>query len=157
TATPVINELQEGVSLLEAIRQETIGIKTRANINSALAFFAVLRRSGVRYIPRYEQTEEKPVLSERRDDLYDDLTKVSDMLRIERVLLPSKLKQVKDKIQPGTVLYLEYVEGLLEATTAYVQSLGYSVGAYVGEKDSAERELVKKKFIAEEIDVLIGS
>ncbi len=159
SATPVINELQEGFSLLEAISNKKFPYKSKATIPNALDLFAALRRIGVRYIPKYEQKEETLKVSTQRDDLIADLQNIGDIdiLRIEQILLPAKLEASKDQIKPGTVIYLEYVEGMVKPARAFVESLGYSVGEYVGDTDTPARETVKKRFIAGEIDVLIGS
>lgn len=157
SATPVINELREGISLLETIRQETLPYKTKATIPNALDLFAALRQTGVRYIPKYEQTEKTVKVSTRRDDLLAALQVTDDILPIEQTLLPAKLEAIKNRIKPGTVLYLEYVEGMVKTVRVFVESLGYSVGEYVGDTPTLAREAVKKQFIAGEIDVLIGS
>lgn len=157
SATPVINELREGISLLEAIKQTKLSLKTRSTVSNALDLFEVLRQTGVRYIPKYEQTEETVKINTQRDDLFSALRMADDILPIEQILLPAKLELVKDRIKPGTILYLEYVEGMVGTARAFVESLGFTVGEYVGDTDSLEREEIKRQFIAGEIDVLIGS
>jgi superfamily II DNA or RNA helicase len=157
SATPVINELREGISLLETIKQETLPLKSKATIPNALDLFAALRQIGVRYLPKYEQKEETVKVSTQRDDLLVALQDADDILPIEQILLPAKLEAIKDRIKPGTVLYLEYVEGMVKTVRYFMESLGYSVGEYVGDTDALAREEVKKQFIAGEIDVLIGS
>jgi superfamily II DNA or RNA helicase len=159
SATPVINELREGISLLEAMKSESYpGSNARkATIINALSLFKELRSVGVRYSPKYEQHEETTKLSVQRDDLLSDLLGTDDILPIEQVLLPAKLDAVKDKIKPGTVIYVEYVEGIVDRIRAYTEALGYSVAEYVGDMESDEREVAKNRFIAGEADVLIGS
>jgi superfamily II DNA/RNA helicase len=46
---------------------------------------------------------------------------------------------------------------LVNTVRDFVESLGYSVGEYVGDTDNLAREKVKKQFIAGEIDILVGS
>jgi superfamily II DNA or RNA helicase len=159
SATPVINELQEGFSVLEAISNKKFPYKSKATIPNALDLFAALRQIGVRYIPKYEQAQETMTVSTQRDDLLSSLRNIKevDILPIEQTLLPAKLEAIRDRIKPGTVMYLEYVEGMVNIARAFVESLGYSVGEYVGDTDIVAREKAKKQFIAGEIDVLIGS
>jgi superfamily II DNA or RNA helicase/transposase len=157
SATPVINELREGISLLETIRRKTLALRTRHTIPNALDVFAALRQTGIRYIPKYEQVEQTIPVSTQRDDLFGPLQNADDILPIEQILLPAKLEAIKDRITPGTVLYLEYVEGMVEPVRVFMESLGYRVGEYVGKADTTDRERAKKQFIDGEIDVLIGS
>jgi superfamily II DNA or RNA helicase len=157
SATPVINELREGLSILETIQQETLPLKTKPTIPNALNLFDEFRRIGIRYIPKYEQTEEKILLQIPNDTLLPALQQADDILPIEQILLPTKLEAIKDRITPGTILYLEYVEGMVPFVRDCVESLGYSVGEYIGNTASGQREKIKAQFVTGEIDVLIGS
>lgn len=157
SATPIINELREGISLLETIKQETSTLKSKSTIPNALNLFSSLRQMGVRFQPKYEQIEETVKIEIRADQLWDDLLQTSNILPIEQTLLASKLEAVKDRIKPGTVIYLEYVDGMVKPVRQFVEALGYTVGEYVGDTDTLARETVKRQFLAGEIDVLIGS
>ena len=63
SATPVINSLDEAVSLLEMVTgHEYPDLDTRPKVSSALAIHEQLVIHGVRYVPRYEmELHERPV------------------------------------------------------------------------------------------------
>ena len=69
SATPVINSLDEAVSLLEMVTgREYADLDTRPKISSALAVHEQLVIHGVRYLPRYEmELHERPVEIVRSD------------------------------------------------------------------------------------------
>jgi hypothetical protein len=63
SATPVINSLDEAVSLLEMVTgHEYPDLDTRPKVSSALAIHEQLVIHGVRYLPRYEmELHERPI------------------------------------------------------------------------------------------------
>jgi superfamily II DNA or RNA helicase len=163
TATPILNELREPVSLIEIATGEKQNLKTRASIPNALDIFQVLRRVGVRFMPNYAQEEKIEKIPSRRDDLMSKLSsaistgRIEDVLGIERVLIEPKMEAVRDKIEPGTIIYVQYVDEIVSQIRAFVEQLGLTVGEYVGDSDTKERTATKRQFISGEIDVLIGS
>lgn len=158
TATPVINELSEGVSLLEVATGEPLPLKTRPSVDNALALHYELMRHGLRFRPNYEQELNVEQVKTQRDDLLDTLKREGHtVLKLEQILLPTKLTAVQKKIQSGTVIYLDYVKDMVPVVRRFVESLGLSAGEYTGETATEEREQVKRDFISGKIDVLIGS
>src|SRR5439155_5259036 len=59
TATPVINELREGVSLLDVVTRKRHGLRTRRRgdgaVMDALNLHFALMQNGLRYSPQYKQ------------------------------------------------------------------------------------------------------
>jgi hypothetical protein len=118
TATPVINELREGVSLLEVVTRKRHDLTTRRRgdgaVMDALSLHFALMQNGLRYSPQYRQALSIKVQPVNDDNLLPSLqtvaTSTADVLSIERTLLPVKLDAVRESIKPGTVIYLEFVE-----------------------------------------------
>jgi len=158
TATPVINELMEGVSLLEAVTGELQNLKTAPSVLNALNLHFALLQHGLRYKPEYQQTlsiKPEPFVA---DALVPALQNAAPtVLAIERTILPAKLEQVRDRITPGTLIYLEFVEGMVPIVRKFVESLGLTVGEYIGDTPATKRASLMKKFIKGKLDVLIGS
>jgi superfamily II DNA or RNA helicase len=162
TATPVINELKEGISLLEAVTGKPQNLRARRRgpgaVLDALDLHFALLQHGLRYKPAYQQS-----LSIKAEPFVDNTLLPAlrncepSVLAIERTILPAKLQRVRDRIAPGTLIYLEYVDGMVSVVRKFVESLGLTVGEYIGETPTKERDLVKQKFIEGELDVLIGS
>jgi superfamily II DNA or RNA helicase len=165
TATPVINELREGVSLLEVVTRKRHVLRTRGRgdgaVMDALNLHFALMQNGLRYSPQYKQALSVEVKTVRDDSLLPLLQtaakSAANILSIERTLLPAKLDTVRKQIKPGTVIYLEYVEGLVPVVRRFVESLGLTVGEYIGETPTSERRNFKNQFLSGEVDVLIGS
>jgi superfamily II DNA or RNA helicase len=165
TATPVINELREGVSLLEAVTGKPQNLRTRGRgagaILDALNLHFALLQHGLRYKPVYRQSLSIQTRPFANDALLPSLqsaaTGGADVLAIERTILPAKLEQVRCSIKPGTIIYLEFVQGMVPIVSRFVKSLGLSVGEYIGDTTRPERKETKQKFVAGELDVLIGS
>ena len=165
TATPVINELREGVSLLEVVTRKRHGLRTRGRgdgaVTDALNLHFALMQNGLRYSPQYKQALSVKVKTVHDDSLLPLLQSAAkstaNILSIERTLLPVKLDTVREQIKPGTVIYLEYVEGLVPVVRRFVESLGLNVGEYIGDTTTSERRNFKNQFLSGEVDVLIGS
>jgi superfamily II DNA or RNA helicase len=162
TATPVINELREGVSLLEAVTGKKQELKTFRSVTNALQLHFALLQHGLRYKPEYRQSLSIKVEPFVENAVLPALRKIAqeganDVLGIERTILPAKLERVRNWIKPGTLIYLEFVEGMVPIVRNYVESLGFSVGEYIGETHRKDRDRLKEKFIAGKVDVLIGS
>jgi superfamily II DNA or RNA helicase len=73
------------------------------------------------------------------------------------MLTPHRLEAVKDKIQPGTIIFTHYLEGIVEVAAEFVGSMGLSVAQYTGEETAKVREQIQRQFVRGDIDVLIGS
>jgi hypothetical protein len=131
-------------------------------VTDALNLHFALLKHGLRYKPKYRQSlsiKPEPFLENRALPPLRQAVKKggSNVLAIERAILPAKLEQVRDRIKPGTLIYLEFVKGTVPVVHGFVASLGLTVGEYVGGTNKKGRDSVLKKFIAGELDVLIGS
>lgn len=155
SATPVINSLDEAVSLIEMIRGEEFNeLKTAPKLSNAFAIHQQLVIHGVRYIPNYSMELIKKTIEVVNNGIAEDLKnvgkhKITDM---ESILLKAKLKSIVEVTKPGTIIYSYYVEGMVPMLVKAVQEAGFKVGVFNGE-DKTGLELFKKG----KVDVLIGS
>jgi superfamily II DNA or RNA helicase len=159
SATPVINSLSEGASLLEVVNGEPSKLVTFPSVENALALHYELMRHGLRFRPEYEQTLDIEIVKSTNDALARPLLKLKNAKPwdIERVLLRSKLNSVKKQIRPGTIIYSDFVAGVVPIIRRFVEGLGLSVAEYTGQTNSTDREHAKRLFIEGKVDVLIGS
>lgn len=154
SATPVINDLSEGVSLAEIAKGRAVKLPSRRSIGNAMTVHYELVGSGLRYLPEYKQEMKQiPVTHTIADWDQTNLT----LLEFEQRLAPHRLDAVRDKIRPGTIIYTYYLEGVEDIATDYVRSLGFSVAKYTGNENASVRERIQKKFVRGDIDVLVGS
>ena len=155
SATPVINSLDEAVSLIEMIRGEEFNeLKTAPKLSNAFAIHQQLVIHGVRYIPNYSMELIKKTIMIVNNGIAEDLKnvgkhKITDM---ECILLKAKLKSIIEVTKPGTIIYSYYVEGMVPMLARAVQEAGFKVGVFNGE-DKTGLELFKQG----KVDVLIGS
>ena len=165
TATPVINELSEGVSLLEAITGKPQNLRARRRgagaVFDALDLHFALLRNGTRYKPTYSQSlaikTEPFSCNAMLPSLQAVAANSNNVLAIEQAILHPKLEQVADRIKPGTIIYVEFVDGIVAPIREFIHALGLTVGEYIGEADASARTDVMEKFVSGELDVLIGS
>jgi hypothetical protein len=104
SATPVINSLDEAVSLLEMVTGHKYpDLDTRPKVSSALAIHQQLVIHGVRYVPRYEmELHERPV-EILAPDLAERLQSVGkgQVLAIEIILTGAKLDTIVEWLSRG--------------------------------------------------------
>ena len=168
SATPVINNLIEAKSLLQLITgKEYDDISTRGTITNALKVFNQLLLNGIRYIPKYnivlkeltgKNTEKLNIDGESLvESLKSNNSK--DYLGLEKILLEPKLDSIKGYLKPKTILYTYFTDGnkIPLQIAKYVKSQGYSVGLYIGEQSTEDREVSKESFVKGGTDILIAS
>jgi hypothetical protein len=155
SATPVVNSLDEAVSLIEMIKGKAYKeLDTTAKISSALAIHEQLVINGIRYMPKYKmQLIEKEIPIED-PTIKEDLLKVGkgQVLQMEQVLLEAKLATIKSLLKPGTIIFSYYVEKIFPKLVKLAESCGYRVSAFNGEDKTGVKD-----FIEGRADILVGS
>ena len=155
SATPVVNNLKEAVSLIEMVSGTTYpDLETGATIANAVAVHEKLVVLGVRYKPRYDLQVRTVYKELSGDDIVDKLgsVKKGDVLGIEQILTSAKLNYIVDSSRPGTIVFTIYVEGIVEILRAALEAAGFRVGVFTGDNKTGLKSFVQKK-----VDVLIGS
>lgn len=147
SATPVINSLDEAVSLIEMIRGEEFKeLKTAPKLSNAFAIHQQLVIHGVRYIPNYSMELIKKTIEVVNNGIAEDLKnvgkhKITDM---ESILLKAKLKSIIEVTKPGTIIYSYYVEGMVPMLAKAVQEAGFKVGVFNGDDKNRLRTIQKR-------------
>ena len=126
SATPVVNNLQEGKSLIELITG--IGhddLQTRATLGNCVRMFQQLSRLGLRWIPDYGisirehfRAEDGMVIDcpPETIEAIRQLPAAPGPLAVEQLLTPVRLTKIKeilanDSSRP-TLLYSQYIDGI---------------------------------------------
>jgi superfamily II DNA or RNA helicase len=155
SATPVLNSLDEAVSLLEMIKGiEYPDLGTSAKLSNALAIHEQLVINGIRYVPNYS-IELKEVPIEIVDNaVAEDLKKIGkgQIAQVEITLLGSKLSTIISLCKPGTIIFSHYVESIFDELSDAVKAAGFKVARFNGD-DKTGIELFKQG----KVDILIGS
>jgi len=155
SATPVVNNLTEAVSLLEMVRGVKFSeLKTNPTIPNVIAVHEKLVVHGVRYKPRYGQVLNEQCIEVPGDSLLDALrtVKKGNVLAMEQVLLGAKLDAIVAQTQPGTLIYSHYIEGIVPRLRESLTTAGFRVAEFTGEDKSG-----LERFKRRAVDVLIGS
>ncbi len=156
SATPVINNLHEGRSMVElvtgVVHEE---LDDRPTVPNCMALHQRLVSLGIRWMPEYAfRCDEKPVevdcgafLDEIRA-----LGKASSPLALEKILTRSRLPVILDHIQPKTLIYTYYIDGIDRLLRDALIEKGWKVGFYTGEDKAG-----LNGFLNGDVDVLIGT
>jgi hypothetical protein len=160
SATPVINNLQEGKSMVELVSGVAHDeLDTRPTVPNCMSLHQRLVTLGIRWMPDYhkllgyECREERievdcgPFLGEIRN-----LGGKGSPLALEQVLTRARLPIIRQHVQRKTLIYTNYIEGIDRALREALVADGWRVGFYTGEDKSG-----KDAFIHGDLDVLIGT
>ena len=156
SATPVINNLYEGRSLVEMITGEVHkDLPTQININNCMKLHQKLATVGLRWMPDYKMnlktTIEDIDCSHITDDV-KELGKHPTPLDLEKLLTREKMQIIKKHIEPKTMIYTHYLDDIADYIKEELEKDGLRVGMFTGEDKSGLEE-----FKNGSLDVLIGS
>jgi superfamily II DNA or RNA helicase len=163
SATPVINSVNEGLSIISLLRGIDYTSK-RNTRKSALACHFDIVKMGLRLVeesPAIERLITFPIKRDVKDisginvegnknflvaiDICGCLIKIGECIR-------------RGYLQPGipTVIYTELVTDVIDPIIGFLQANNFRVGEFTGRNEST-REIIKEDFIAGKYDILIAS
>jgi hypothetical protein len=156
SATPVINNLQEGKSLMEMLRGEELPeLKTRATVTNCMALHQQLLTHGIRSVPEYPTQCHEEVIEVDCGELVPEITGLGrspSPLDLEKVLTRARLPAILRSLEPQTLVYTHLISEIGETLRDAIEDAGWSVGFFTGEDKSG-----LDRFLRKEIDVLIGT
>jgi len=155
SATPVVNNLTEGRSLLELITGKVYDdVATRPTIPNAVTLYEKLSTISIREMPDYPiqlDTKIIDVEAEMPDNVTVQQLK-SNPLTIEQILTDSRIPEMIKLIDDQTIIYTEYVEQIVDKIADAVREAGYSFAFFTGADHSGLKQFLKRK-----VQVLIAS
>jgi len=154
SATPVVNNINEGKSLLELMTGKVYDdLVTRHTIPNAVALYEKLSTVSIRQIPNYPKYRDERVdVDANKPDEEQIKYLNNNPLAIEQILTEARLPQIIKRINGQTIIYTEYVTEIIDKIGKAVDEAGYKFGFYVGGNDTGLEPFKKK-----EIQVLIAS
>jgi superfamily II DNA or RNA helicase len=164
TATPIINNLQEGKSLIELVSGlEHNEIDVKVNVQNCMKVYQKFTTMGFRMMPTYRDDRLAKIHPIDCTPFLDDLLALGHTPHpqaVEAILVRSRWPKIKQCLRPKTVIFTDYVKDIVDFLRKSVIDAGFSVGLYTGsDKESTELEfdnmLDQFKFGATE--VLIAS
>ena len=156
SATPVINNLQEGKSLVEMVSGLAHDdLNTRPTVAHCMKLHQRLVTLGTRWLPDYQivcdvQTPEVDC-GEHLEEI-KALGRSGTPLELEQILTRVRLPTIRQSIRPKTLLYTHYIQDIDSALYKALVADGWRVGFFTGEDKSG-----LEGFLHGDVDVLIGS
>ena len=160
SATPVINNLQEGKSLLEmisGIAYDDLG--TRASVANCMSLHQKLVTMGIRWLPQYDIQFEQEIIEVDCTDYLPEIrsqgSQTHNILGLEQVLTEAKLPAIRrilrDNPRP-TLIYTHYITGIDRILRQGLVADGWRVGFFTGDDKSG-----LEAFLQGKLDVLIST
>lgn len=153
SATPVINNLFEGKTLLELITGIYYDdLNTLATIANCVALFKKFVSHGIRYLPDY-----KMQFNERKEPidcshLFNEIKDHKSWVELEGILTRAKLPFILDQLQPKTIVYTHYRDGIEMVLQESIVQKGWNVALYNGSTKDGLNQFVNGK-----ADILIAT
>jgi len=156
SATPVINNLQEGKSLVELVTGVAHDdLETRATVPNCMKLHQQLVRLGLRWVPAYDMACEQETYEVDCSAFLDDVRALGDSgtpLALEQVLTRARLPVIRAQVERKTLIYTHYLQGIDRLLRDTLEADGWKVGFFTGEDKTG-----LDAFIDGDLDVLIGS
>lgn len=156
SATPVVNDLTEAVSLIELLTGNKFDdLDTRPSIHNALEVHKYLAINGIRYKPSYDSMRVTTNVVEIKSNpsIAAELQTINgNILDLEQILLREKLDTITKHCKSGTVIYSIFVDKIANHLKTHLINTGFTVGMFTGQDKSG-----LQPFLNKEIDILIGS
>ncbi|WP_224243163.1 zinc-ribbon domain-containing protein [Hyalangium gracile] len=156
SATPVINNLQEGRSLVELITGlEHDDLRIQPTVSNCMALHQRLVTLGTRWLPAYDLECIEEVVSVDCAPLLDELRALEQTkgpLALEQLLTRARLGVILQHVSRGTLIYTHLIDGIGETLRVALEKAHLRVGFYTGEDKSG-----LEQFLRGEVDVLIGT
>jgi len=159
SATPVINNLQEGKSLVELVTGiEHDDLATRPTVPNCMKLHQKLVTLGIRWMPDYKAQLGEPLECPIEIDCGDFLPDIRALgdegspLALEQILTQARLSVIREQIQPKTLIYTYYVQEIDQILIDALTQDGWKVECYTGNDKSGLQQ-----FLQGNLDVLIGS
>lgn len=158
SATPIINNLQEGKSLLEMITGvQYPELETRATVANCHKLHQQLVLHGFRWRPNY-------CMGFEEERIYVDCSEYVQKIRalgakgsphsLEQILTEARLPVIREQCLPGkkTLIYTYYTSNIIERIVSTLREDGHRVGLYTGDDKTG-----LESFLKGDLNVLIGS
>jgi len=170
TATPVINNIREGVKLLEMVADKPFPhLKTERKLRNASRLYTEFLEYSIRYYKKYNiKLNEEPIYVDAYvpDNMPPEQVRELNWNGFERIATPARIPEIIKLINGRTIIYTEFTTEIIDMLTDAVKKAGYRVGYFTGDPKYGKEGLVKptgiqgqytNPFVNGDIDVLIAS
>ena len=156
SATPVINNLFEGKTLIELITGiNHDDLNTVATINNCISLYQKMVVHGIRWMPKYPEKLNTNTVEIDCSDYLEEIklsSATGTMVELEAVLTQAKLPTILDNIKPKTIIYTHFLKKIIAPLFEAVEACGWKAAIYSGDDKSG-----LDNFIYGNADVLIAT
>tara|TARA_Y100001936_G_scaffold136189_1_gene132980 strand:+ start:1429 stop:4047 length:2619 start_codon:yes stop_codon:yes gene_type:complete len=161
SATPVVNNLTEGKSLLELMTGKIYDdVSTKPTVPNAVTLFEKMTTLAIRQMPIYPEPDKQVVEVSTDVPPKKNLVQLHKRpLAIEQFLTDARIPEIIKRIEGQTIIYTEYLgtsfvkeQTIIEKICNAVNDAGFTFGLYVGNHHSG-----KDLFLKKQVQVLIAS
>ena len=164
SATPVINNLFEGKSLIELVSGvEHTDVGSDVSIENCMRLYQKFTTMGFRMLPRVA-VERMPRITEidasNSIPALISLGKGAHPQQIEAILIRERWPSIKAALRKKTVIFTDYVKDIVPYLMEETRKAGFSVGAFTGnDKEATDLGFndMLDQFIRGNLDVLVAS
>jgi hypothetical protein len=154
SATPVINNLKEGKSLVELVTGiERSDLGEKATLNNCMRLHQALVTLGIRSRVKPKIKIDRVTIPVDCTHLVDEMReKGTSILKMEQILTRARIPEILKELRAKTIVYTHYVEGIVDQLKEAIEAAGWTVGFHVGGNKSG-----RNYFIDGSTDILIAS
>jgi hypothetical protein len=141
SATPVINNLYEGKTLVELVTGvHHDELKTKPTVDNCISLYQKFVSHGIRWLPQYNY--QLNVYDDISIDCTDFITEIKQqsqfgsMVDLEIILTKAKIPFILANLKPKTIVYTHYVKDILLLLQNAIELQGWNVGIFTGENKS---------------------
>lgn len=159
SATPVVNNLFEGKSLIELVTGMSHDeLNTYPSVDNCVALYQKFVLHGVRWVPCYSQMLNVSTIDVDCSHLIDEIREIKSIrlggsvVDLEAVLTKAKTPVILAHLKPKTIVYTYYVKDVLIPLQEEIENAGWKTAVYSGEDKTG-----LKDFLYGNADVLIAT
>jgi hypothetical protein len=159
SGTPVVNNLREGIALVEMVTGvEHADLLTAATVANCMRLYQRLTTLGPRWLMQHKTGCERRTIEVDCSAFVDEiraLGRSGTPLKLEEILTRARLTTILENIVPKTLVYTHYVGGterLDRQLYDAISNKGWRVGFFTGDEKSGLHG-----FLDGDVDVLIAS
>ena len=156
SATPVINNLFEGKTLIELITGFIHDdLHTTPSVGNCIALYQKLVSTGIRWLPRYQQKIDVKTMEVDCSSHLEQIKNVSlqgSMVDLEAVLTQVKIPIILENLKPKTIVYTHYLKDIVIPLKEAIENHGWKTAIFSGDDKSGLEEFIKF-----DADILIAS
>jgi len=156
SATPVINNLFEGKTLIELVTGlHHDELNTNPSVGNCIALYQKFVSHGLRWLPQYKQHLNIKTIEIDCSIFIEEIKNVSvngTMVDLEAILTKAKIPVILKNLKRKTIVYTHYLKNILSSLKEAIEKVGWKVAVYSGEDKSGLDE-----FLNADADILIAT